>query len=115
VKLRYDLRDNRVSLVKLPELNSFGDREVKALNIGLHIGRRPLLAFGNSDGDLAMRRYTKSGSGPRLALLLHHDDAAREAAYDREFRLSPLSEALDKAQDYGITVVSMKRDWNVVF
>ena len=115
VKLRYDLRDNQVSLVKLPELNSFGDREVKALNIGLHIGRRPLLAFGNSDGDLAMMRYTKSGSGPRLALLLHHDDAAREAAYDREFRLSPLSEALDKAQDYGITVVSMKRDWNVVF
>ena len=115
VKLRYDLRDNRVSLVKLPELNSFGDREVKALNIGLHIGRRPLLAFGNSDGDLAMMRYTKSGSGPRLALLLHHDDAAREAAYDREFRLSPLSEALDKAQDYGITVVSMKRDWGAVF
>ena len=115
VKLRYELRDNQISLVKLPELNSFGDREVKALNIGLHIGRRPLLAFGNSDGDLAMMRYTKSGSGSRLALLLHHDDAAREVAYDREFRLSPLSEALDKAQDYGITVVSMKRDWNLVF
>jgi phosphoglycolate phosphatase-like HAD superfamily hydrolase len=115
VKLRYDLIDDRVSLVKLPELNSFGDREVKALNIGLHIGRRPLLAFGNSDGDLAMMRYTRSGSGARLALLLHHDDAEREAAYDREFRLSPLSEALDKAQDYGITVVSMKKDWKVVF
>ena len=115
VKLRYDLAHSGVSLVKLPELNIFGDREVKALNIGLHIGRRPLLAFGNSDGDLAMMRYTKSGSGPRLALLLHHDDAAREAAYDREFRLSPLSEALDKAGDHGITVVSMKRDWRVVF
>ena len=115
VKLRYDLIDDRVSLVKLPELNSFGDREVKALNIGLHIGRRPLLAFGNSDGDLAMMRYTRSGSGARLALLLHHDDAEREAAYDREFRLSPLSEALDKAQDYGITVVSMKKDWKIVF
>ena len=115
VKLRYDSTDDRVSLVKLPELNSFGDREVKALNIGLHIGRRPLLAFGNSDGDLAMMRYVKSGSGPRLALLLHHDDATREVAYDREFRLSPLSEALDKAPEYGITVVSMKRDWNVVF
>jgi hypothetical protein len=73
------------------------------------------LAFGNSDGDLAMMRYTKSGSGPRLALLLHHDDAAREAAYDREFRLSPLSEALDKAQDYGITVVSMKRIGTLCF
>jgi phosphoserine phosphatase len=115
VKLRYELNDNRVSLVKLPELNSFGDREVKALNIGLHIGRRPLLAFGNSDGDLAMMRYTKSGSGPRLALLLHHDDATREAAYDREFRLSPLSEGLDKAGEYGITIVSMKQDWRVVF
>jgi len=115
MKLRYDLIDDRVSLVKLPELNSFGDREVKALNIGLHVGRRPLLAFGNSDGDLAMMRYTRSGSGARLALLLHHDDAEREAAYDREFRLSPLSEALDKAEDYGITIVSMKKDWKIVF
>ena len=101
--------------MKLPELSSFGDREVKALNIALHIGHRPLLAFGNSDGDLAMMRYTRSGSGARLALLLHHDDAEREAAYDREFRLSPLSEALDKAQDYDITVVSMKKDWKIVF
>ena len=80
-------------------------------NIGLHIGRRPILAFGNSDGDLAMLRYTKTGPGPRLALLLHHDDAEREFAYDREFRLSPLVEALDQAADYGITVVSMKNDW----
>ena len=115
VKLRCDGRDNRVSLSKLSELNLFGDREAKALSIGLHIGRRPLLAFGNSDGDLPMMRYAKSGPGPQLALLLHHDDAERESAYDREFRLSPLSEALDKAQDYGISVVSMKRDWKVVF
>jgi hypothetical protein len=115
VKLRLDVGTDRVSLSKLSELNIFNDREAKPLSIGLHIGRRPLLAFGNSDGDLAMMRYAKSGSGPRLALLLRHDDAEREVAYDREFRLSPLSEALDKAQDYGITVVSMKRDWNVVF
>jgi hypothetical protein len=115
VKLRFDAGADRVSLSKLSELNIFNDRETKPLSIGLHIGRRPLLAFGNSDGDLAMMRYAKSGSGPRLALLLRHDDAEREAAYDREFRLSPLSEALDKAGDYGITVVSMKRDWKVVF
>jgi hypothetical protein len=115
VKLRFDAGGDRVSLSKLSELNLFNDREAKPLSIGLHIGRRPLLAFGNSDGDLAMMRYAKSGAGPRLALLLHHDDAEREAAYDREFRLSPLSEALDKAHDYGITVVSMKRDWKVVF
>jgi phosphoglycolate phosphatase-like HAD superfamily hydrolase len=115
VKLRFDVKDDRVSLIKLPELNNFDDREAKPLNIGLHVGRRPLLAFGNSDGDLAMMRYARSGLGARLALLLHRDDAEREIAYDREFRLSPLAEALDKAGDYGFTVVSMKRDWNVVF
>jgi hypothetical protein len=115
VKLRFEVKDDRVWLMKLPELNNFDDREAKPLNIGLHIGRRPLLAFGNSDGDLAMMRYARSGPGARLALLLHHDDAEREIAYDREFRLSPLAEALDKAGDYGFTVVSMKRDWNVVF
>jgi len=115
-KLRYDVTDRgEASLMKLPELNNFNDRDAKPLNIGLHIGRRPALVFGNSDGDLPMIRYAKSGRGPRLALLLHHDDAEREAAYDREFRLSPLAEALDKAEEYGITRVSMKRDWKEVF
>jgi len=114
-KTRYDLTGERVSLMKIPELNSFADREAKPLNIGLHIGRRPLLAFGNSDGDLAMMRYVKSGPGARLALLLHHDDGAREVEYDREFRLSPLAEALDRADDYGIAVVSMRQDWKTVF
>jgi hypothetical protein len=103
------------SLSKLSELNLFNDREAKPLSIGLHIGRRPLLAFGNSDGDLAMMRYVKSGPGRRLALLLRHDDGEREFVYDREFRLSPLSEALDKVAEYGITIVSMKRDWGAVF
>ena len=115
LKLRFELRDGHAVLVKESELNSFDDREVKTQNIGLHIGRRPILAFGNSDGDLAMLRYAASGEGARLALLLHHDDAEREFAYDREFRLSPLVEALDKAEDYGITVVSMKDAWNAVF
>jgi hypothetical protein len=101
--------------MKLAELNSFDDREAKPANIDLHIGRRPILAFGNSDGDLAMLRYAKAGPGVRLALLIHHDDAEREVAYDRDFKLSPLVEALDKAKEYGITVVSMKKDWNVVF
>jgi hypothetical protein len=114
-RLRYDTHDGQAVLVKLAELNSFDDREAKAQNIGLHIGRSPILAFGNSDGDLAMLRLTSSGPGARLALLLHHDDAEREVAYDREFRLSPLAEALDRAKDYGIVVVSMKRDWRTVF
>lgn len=115
VKTKFEASGSAFDLMKLGELNSFDDREVKPANIGLHIGRRPLLAFGNSDGDLAMLRYTKAGSGARLSLLLHHDDAEREVAYDREFRLSPLIEALDRAKDYGITVVSMKRDWKTVF
>jgi hypothetical protein len=114
-KLKFTLEGERVTLMKLGELGSFDDREAKVENIGLHIGRRPILSFGNSDGDLAMLRYTKSGAGPRLALLLHHDDAEREFAYDRDFKLSPLVEALDKADGYGINVVSMKRDWSTVF
>jgi hypothetical protein len=114
-KLRFEAQDGKPVLMKLGELNSFDDREAKPQNIGLHIGRRPILAFGNSDGDLAMLRYTRTGPGARLALLIHHDDAEREVAYDREFKLSPLAEALDKAKEYGITVVSMKRDWKTVF
>jgi len=115
LKTRVGVQDGCLTLMKTAELGTFDDRDVKVENIGLHIGRRPILAFGNSDGDLAMLRYTKAGSGARLALLLHHDDAEREFAYDRQFRLSPLVEALDKADEYGLTVVSMKRDWQTVF
>jgi hypothetical protein len=115
MRLRLEEHGGRPVLMKHGELESFDDRDEKAQNIGLHIGRRPILAFGNSDGDLAMLRYTLAGPGARLALLLHHDDAVREVAYDRDFKLSPLSEALDKAADYGITVVSMRRDWTTVF
>jgi phosphoserine phosphatase len=115
VKTRFEMRGGCGEIVKLAEIDSFDDREVKPHNIGLHIGRRPILAFGNSDGDLAMLRYCKTGEGPRLALLLHHDDGGREVAYDRDFKLSPLADALDKAGEYGITVVSMKRDWKEVF
>jgi phosphoserine phosphatase len=115
VRTAFSIEDGRGVLTKLAEINSFDDREIKPANIGLHIGRRPILCFGNSDGDLAMLRYTLTGDGPRLGLLLHHDDAAREFAYDREFQLSPLAEALDKAGEYGITVVPMRDAWSRVF
>lgn len=114
-KLHFEMQSDHGVLTKVAELNSFDDREVKPQNIGLHIGRRPILAFGNSDGDLAMLRYVKTGAGARLALLLHHDDAVRETAYGPEFKLSPLMEALERAGEYGITVVSMKNDWRTVF
>ena len=115
VKTRFEIEKGKCELMKLAELATFDDREVKAQNIGLHIGRRPIFAFGNSDGDMAMMRYTLSGRGRRMALLLHHDDSAREIAYDREFRLSPLAEALDRADEYGFLVVSMKNDWDAVY
>lgn len=115
LKVRPEIHEGRLGLVKESELNCFNDREQKVRNIALHIGRRPIIAFGNSDGDLPMLRYCASGEGARLALLLHHDDPVREFAYDREFRLSPLSEALEKAQDYGILAVSMKDAWKRVF
>jgi phosphoglycolate phosphatase-like HAD superfamily hydrolase len=114
LKLRFDAEPD-CDLMKLSELLTFDDRETKVANISLHIGRRPILCFGNSDGDLAMLRYTLGGPGRRLSLLLHHDDAEREVAYDREFRLSPLVEALDRANELGIGVVSMKSDWKQVF
>ena len=100
VKLRVEMKDGRPVLMKTAELGSFDDREVKVQNIGLQIGRGPLLAR-QPDGDLgcALREV---GLGARLALLLHHDDVEREAAYDREFMVSPLAEALDKAAENGI-------------
>src|SRR5262249_38094730 len=111
----FEVKDERAGLRKAADLGSFDDREAKPRNIGLHIGRRPILAFGNSDGDLAMLRYTKAGTGLRLPLPPPPAHPQPEVAYDREFRLSPLTEALDKADQYGITVVSMKRDWKAVF
>jgi phosphoserine phosphatase len=115
LKLRFVVRDDRAVLVKSAEAEDVEDREAKPQHIGQFIGRRPIIAFGNSDGDLEMLQYTMSGHRPRLALLLHHDDAEREVAYDRDFKLSPLSKALDHAGAYGITLVSMRRDWGRVF
>lgn len=108
-------KDGHFQLMKLAQLDSFDDRAVKPANIGLHIGRRPILAFGNSDGDQAMLRYTLDGPGRRLALLVHHDDNTRESAYDRDFKLSPLTDTLDRAAEFGIQVVSVKNDWGQVF
>jgi phosphoserine phosphatase len=113
-KTRVAERQGKLVLEKLPELESFDDREGKVQNIELHVGRRPVLAFGNSDGDLPMLRYTAEGAGARLALLLHHDDAEREAAYDRTFAVSPLEQGLEIARERG-WLVSMKRDFRRVF
>lgn len=115
VKTQVDLQGGQASVVTLSEMQSWNDRETKVRNLGLHVGVRPVFAFGNADGDLAMLRYTLAGAGPRLALLLHHDDEQREFAYDGDFFFSPLDEALQHAGALGIRVVSMRRDWATVF
>ncbi len=109
-KTKFHINGKNVQVFRIPELNSFDDREEKVVNINLHIGRRPIFVSGNSDGDLRMMQYCLSGNGPRMAMLIHHDDAQREFAYDRDFKLSPLNEALDVAKEWGIHVVSMKND-----
>lgn len=114
-KTKIEYGGNKPAVTRVPELHSFDDREEKVKNIHLHIGKRPVLAFGNSDGDLAMMRYTLSGEGLRMALLLHHDDSIREVAYDKDFKISPLNEALEVAGKEGIKIVSMKNDWLKVF
>ncbi len=113
--LSYEVEDGRARLRKESELRSFNDREEKVRNIAHHIGLRPIFVAGNSDGDLAMMRYARAGAGASFRLLVHHDDSEREAAYDRDFPLSPLREALDVAESEGITVVSMRNDWLSIF
>jgi phosphoglycolate phosphatase-like HAD superfamily hydrolase len=114
-KLKLETRDGRPVLVKLPEIDSIDDKEGKPVGIQSRIGRRPIAAFGNSDGDLQMLEWAAAGSGVRFALFVHHDDAAREFAYDRADKLQRFSIGWDEAISKRWTVVSMKQDWNKVF
>lgn len=115
IKTKFELRDGQPVLVRLPELNFIDDKEGKPVGIQQHIGRRPIAAFGNSDGDLQMLQWATAGSGARFGLIVHHTDAAREWAYDRSSHIGKLDRALDEAQARGWTVVDMKRDWAAVF
>lgn len=115
VKTKFELRDGKPVLVRLPELNFNDDKGGKPVGINEHIGRRPIAAFGNSDGDLQMLQWTAAGLGPRFCLYVHHDDAEREYAYDRQDALARLDQGLDEAAAKGWTVVSIKKDWKTVF
>jgi len=94
---------------------NFEMRDGKPVAIQHYIGRRPVAAFGNSDGDLQMLQWTAAGSGARLMVLIHHTDAEREWAYDRKSSIGRLDKALDEAQKRGWTVVDMKQDWKSIF
>jgi len=115
IRTKFELRDGNPVLVRLPEINFIDDKAGKPVGINQHIGRRPIAAFGNSDGDLQMLQWTTAGSGARLGLLVHHTDADREWAYDRSSHIGRLDKALDEAPEKGWTVVDMKRDWKVIY
>ena len=115
IQTRFELRDGEPVLMRLSQINVVNDGAIKPVSIQQHIGRRPIAAFGNSDGDLAMLQWTMAGPGPRFALLVHHTDAQREWAYDRSSAVGRLDRALTEANARGWTVVDMRRDWLVVF
>ncbi len=114
-KLRFELRGGRPVLLKLPDVQFVDDGPGKAAGIQTFIGRRPIAAFGNSDGDLQMLQWTTAGPGARFALIVHHTDDNREWAYDRTSNIGKLGKALDEANEKGWTVVNMKEDWKHIF
>ncbi|WP_322032873.1 HAD family hydrolase [Paraburkholderia sp. J76] len=114
-KLKYEIRDGKAMLVREPGFDFWDDGANKPVAIFRAIGERPILAFGNSDGDRQMLEYATGGAGPSLGLLLHHDDAAREFDYDRHAGSASLDKAWDEARQRGWIVVSMKQDWKTVY
>jgi len=111
----FRMAGKRAFLMRLPKPHFINDKEGKPVAINRHIGRRPIAAFGNSDGDLQMLQYTAGGDGARLMVLVRHDDPDREYAYDRESKIGRLDKALDEAEARGWTVVSMRKDWRRIF
>jgi phosphoglycolate phosphatase-like HAD superfamily hydrolase len=115
VKYRYSVMDGVPTLTRLPQIANVDDGPGKPQTIESVIGRRPLMAFGNSDGDQQMLEWTAGGSGARFAALVHHTDSKREYAYDRASKIGKLDKALDEANSKGWTVIDMQNDWNTMF
>jgi hypothetical protein len=115
IRTKFELRDGKPILERLPEIDFIDDKTGKPIAINKFIGRRPILAFGNSDGDQQMLEWTAAGSGARFMGLVHHDDAEREWAYDRNSHIGRLDKAWDEAIAKGWLVVSMKNDWKTIF
>jgi phosphoserine phosphatase len=115
IKTRYEIVDGKPVIDRLAAIDFVDDKEGKPIGIVSHIGKRPIAAFGNSDGDYQMLQWTTAGSGKRFGLLVHHDDAEREVAYDRKSAFGKLDKGLDEGPTLGWTIVSMKDDWKVIF
>ena len=115
VKAEYKVIDGKPTIVKLPDLGFIDDKEGKPVAIHQHIGRRPVIAIGNSDGDFQMLEWTTAGDGPRLGVLVHHTDSEREWAYDRDSVVGKLARGLDEGPDRGWVIIDMKKDWQTIF
>lgn len=115
VKTKLVVKDDNVNLLRLAEVNFINDKEGKPIAINQHIGRRPVIAFGNSDGDLQMLQWTSASTKPSLGVIIHHTDAEREVAYDRQSHIGKLDQALNLSKKQGWVVVNMKTDWKTVF
>jgi hypothetical protein len=115
VKTRYERRGGQPAIVRLPQIDFIDDKAGKPVGIHRFIGKRPIAAFGNSDGDFEMLEWTTAAPGARLGVLVHHDDAGREFAYDRQSHIGRLARGLDEGPRRGWTLVSMKNDWRTVY
>ncbi len=115
IKTEFELGEGQPVLRRLPELDFLDDKVGKPVAIHKFIGRRPIAAFGNSDGDLQMLQWTAGGSGARLQVLIHHTDEAREWSYDRDSHIGRLDQIWDIAVERGWTVIDMRRDWRQIY
>ena len=115
LKAKYEIRNGLPVIVKQAEVDFIDDKAGKPVGIHRYIGRRPILAVGNSDGDFEMLEWTSAGEGPSLAMIVHHDDAKREWAYDRESHIGRLVRGLDEGPQRGWKIISMKNDWNLIY
>jgi phosphoserine phosphatase len=115
IKTKYEVVDGKPVINRLAAIDFVDDKEGKPLGINSHIGKRPIAAFGNSDGDFQMLQWTTAGNGKRFGLIVHHDDAEREVAYDRDSHIGQLDKGLDEGPKLGWTIVSMKDDWKQIY
>jgi hypothetical protein len=115
MKRTYEMKNNKMAIIRHPEMQFYNNNSNKVIAISTHIGRRPIAAFGNSDGDMHMLEYVSSGEGERLSMIVHHTDKEREWAYDRKSEIGKLDRALDVIEERNWKIIDMQKDWKVIY